>query len=270
MRPTRYSPATFLRRLSVITKLKGRVAIVTGAAGGIGAASALALARRGIAPVLAVRKVEATEETRQAVEALGVACHVVRCDVSDAAQVQELVSIVLESWGRIDVLVNNAGQISPIGHIADTSEREWADAIATNLIGPYHLLRATLAELSARRGVVINLSSGAAHTPREGWSAYCSSKAALAMLTRCVAHEYGPQGVAAYSFQPGVVDTGMQATIRHSGMNEISRIPREKLAAPEVAAGVIAWLADARPEDLIGQELSVSDAALLARVQEHK
>jgi NAD(P)-dependent dehydrogenase (short-subunit alcohol dehydrogenase family) len=225
----------------------------------------MALARRGIAPVLAVRDVDAALKVREAVNALGVPCKVQQCDVSNAKQVQELIDMTVRAWGRIDVLINNAGQIAPIGHLADTSIAEWTGAITTNLIGPYHLLHAALPELQARRGVVVNLSTGAAHTPREGWSAYCTSKAGLAMLTRCVAHEYGPKGVAAYSLQPGVVDTGMQAQIRNSGMNEISRIPKEKLAHPEYAANMVAWLADARPEDLMGQELNVSDEALAER-----
>jgi NAD(P)-dependent dehydrogenase (short-subunit alcohol dehydrogenase family) len=117
------------------------------------------------------------------------------------------------------------------------------------------------------QGAVVNLSTGAAHTPREGWSAYCSSKAALAMLTRCVAHEYGARGVAAYGFQPGLVDTAMQDRIRGSGMNEISRIPKEKLAPPSRSADVVAWLAATRPVDLVGQDLSINDEQLLARVQ---
>ena len=128
------------------------------------------------------------------------------------------------------------------------SAEEWAANVATNLLGPCQLLRAALPALQVHGGTVVNVSTGAAHTPREGWSAYCSAKAALAMLNRCVAHEYGAAGVAAYSFQPGVVDTDMQVQIRASGMNEISRIPREKLAAPEYAARVMAWLVDVRPE----------------------
>jgi NAD(P)-dependent dehydrogenase (short-subunit alcohol dehydrogenase family) len=225
----------------------------------------MALARRGIAPVLAVRDVDAALKVREAVNALGMPCKVQQCDVSNAKQVQEFIDMTLRAWGRIDVLINNAGQIAPIGHLADTSIAEWTAAVTTNLIGPYHLLHAALPELQVQRGVVVNLSTGAAHTLREGWSAYCSSKAGLAMLTKCVAHEYGPKGVAAYSLQPGVVDTGMQAEIRGSGMNEISRIPREKLANPEYAANIVGWLADARPEDLMGQELNVNDEALAER-----
>jgi NAD(P)-dependent dehydrogenase (short-subunit alcohol dehydrogenase family) len=246
-------------------KPKGRTAFITGASRGIGAATAIALAQRGIAPVLAVRNPTAAQEIAQAVHATGQPCLILRCDVADARQVQQAIAQMLEQWGRLDTVVNNAGQIDPIGHLGETDPAAWAQTITVNLVGCYHVIQAAMPALVDARGAVINLSTGAAHAPREGWSAYCSSKAGLAMLTRCVAHEYGARGIAAYGLQPGLVDTEMQVRIRGSGMNEISRMPRENLAPPERSAALIAWLADARPEDLRGQDLTVNDAALLQR-----
>lgn len=250
---------------SVITKRENRIAIVSGASRGIGAAIALALARRGFVPILAVRRPSAAEAVASQVRDLGVPCHVHSCDVTNEIQVGRLAKEVLETHRRIDVLVNNAGCIQPIGRIAETEPSAWSLSLATNLLGPYLLLQATLPALVSSKGVVINISSGAAIHPREGWSAYCSAKAGLAMLSRCVAHEYTAQGIASYSLQPGVVDTDMQGLIRASGMNEISSIPRERLASPEHAAQVVAWLADRRPDDLHGQELSMDMANLLQR-----
>lgn len=243
----------------------GRVAFVTGAARGIGAATALACARRGIAPVLAVRRPEAAAEVAARVRALGSECLVLPCDVTELASVRAAVQQTLATWGRLDCVVNNAGRIDPIGHLHETDPGTWAATLASNLTGAYHVLREALPALLAAQGVVVNLSTGAAHAPREGWSAYCSSKAGLAMLTRCVAHEYGGRGISAYGLQPGLVDTGMQERIRGSGMNEISRIPQSDLAPPERSAEVIAWLADTRPADLRGQDLSVNDRELMAR-----
>jgi len=247
----------------------GRVALVTGAARGIGAATAIALAQRGIAPVLLVRDALAASATKQAVTALGVTCGVLQADVADAAQVQQALAQLLRDHGRLDVLVNNAGQIDPIGRMADTDPAAWTRAIEVNLLGPYFLIQAALpALLASSQAVVLNVSTGAAHTPREGWSAYCTSKAGLCMLTRSLAHEYAAQGVAVYGLQPGLVDTAMQGQIRASGMNEISRIPREQLAAPEHAAALIAWLCDRRPAQFIGQDLSLRDEVLLQQFQQ--
>lgn len=242
-----------------------RVAFVTGAARGIGAAAAVALARRGFAPVLAVRQPDAAREAAAAVRGTGSRCSIVACDVTDLASVRSAIARTLEEFGRLDCVINNAGLIEPIGHLADTDPALWARTLATNLTGAYHVLHEAMPALLHSQGAVVNLSTGAAHTPREGWSAYCTSKAALAMLTRCVAHEYGARGIAAYGLQPGLVDTAMQDRIRGSGMNEISRIPQSDLAPPEHSAKVVAWLADTRPEDLRGQDLTVNDKQLVAR-----
>lgn len=237
-----------------------RMAFITGANRGIGAAVALALARRGIGSVLAVRVTESAHAVARAVKELGTPCFIEPCDVAQPDSVKTAVGNALQSAGRLDILINNAGQIEPIAHIGDTAPDAWLRALAVNLGGAYSAMHACLPALIEKRGVVINLSSGAAHVPREGWSAYCSSKAALVMLTRCLVHEYANRGIAAYGFQPGVVDTEMQQSIRISSMNEISRIPRDSLASPEKAARVIAWLADTRPQDLSGKDLSINDA----------
>ena len=172
---------------------------------------------------------------------------------------------VLQAWGRLDIVINNAGQIEPQAPLAQTDPAQWAHAMQVNLVGPYNMIHAALPELLRRQGVVLNVSTGAAHTPRDGWSAYCTSKAGLYMLSRSVLNEYGKQGLSVYSLQPGLVDTAMQGLIRAQGVNEISRIPQEKLAAPGLSAGLIAWLADTLPQDLMGSDLSVNDAGLLER-----
>ena len=162
-------------------------------------------------------------------------------------------------------MINNAGQIEPQAPLAQTDPAAWAQAVSVNLVGPYNVIRAALPELLRRAGAIVNVSTGAAHPPRDGWSAYCSSKAGLYMLSRSVLNEYGKQGLSVYSLQPGLVDTDMQARIRDMGVNEISRIPQEKLAPPELSAGVIAWLADTLPRDLMGSDLSVNEPTLIQR-----
>jgi 3-oxoacyl-[acyl-carrier protein] reductase len=247
--------------LSIRPSSGERTAIVTGAARGIGAATAMALAARGIAPALLVRDPGAATAVADTIRDHGVACRVEACDVADYGSVRAAVARTADAWGRLDVVINNAGQIDPMGFIADTDPAEWARAFAVNVVGAYHVVREALPLLLKQGGTVVNLSTGAAHTPRDGWSAYCGSKAALAMFTRSIAKEYGDKGVFAYSLQPGLVDTEMQVRIRRAGINEISRIPRAQLDAPERSANAIAWLAAERPADLVGQDLHVSHPA---------
>lgn len=244
-----------------------RVALVTGASRGIGAATALALARRGISSVLAVRNPEAAKDVAIAVRNIGVSCHIAACDVSDYESVRDCVKRTLDECGRLDIVINNAGQVDPQAPLAQTDPSEWARAISVNLIGPYNVLHAAMPELLRREGVIVNLSTGAAHTPREGWSAYCTSKAGLLMLSRSVLSEYGKHGLSVYSLQPGLVDTEMQKRIRGVGVNEISRIPQEQLAPPEFSAAIVAWLAAAAPADLMGRDLSVADPTLAERAR---
>ena len=168
--------------------------------------------------------------------------------------------------GGPDILINNAGLVEPIGPIAESDPATWANNIAVNLLGVYHGIHAVLPRMqSAGSGVIVNISSGAAHNPLEGWAAYCSAKAGVAMLTRATALEYGAQGVRTYGFGPGVVDTDMQGRIRASGINRVSKIPREELAPAWQPGRAVAWLCTIDAADLAGQELSIRDPSLRAR-----
>ncbi len=246
--------------------LAGQTAIITGAGRGIGRAAALELARAGAAVVLTSRTAAELEETAAAVRAAGGQAVAIPADVSRYDQVEGVVRDALAHLGKVDILINNAGVIEPIAHLETADPQAWALSIQINLIGAFYGIRAVLPHFLERGGgVIVNVSSGAAHRPLVGWSAYCSGKAGLAMLTRAVHLEAGHRGVRVYGFQPGTVDTEMQVKIRASGVNEISRLPRESLADPAIPAKVIAWLCGEEAADLAGQELSIRDPALRAR-----
>ncbi len=245
--------------------LAGKVAVVSGASRGIGAAVAAELAAAGADLALIARSAEGLRGVSAAVEACGRRSLPLACDVADWASVSAAFAAVRESLGPVDILVNNAGTIEPIGRIEDADPALWRRSLEVNLLGAFNCLRAAIHDLRERRGVVVNLSSGAAHTPREGWSAYCSAKAGLAMLTRTIAHEYGGSGVRAYGFQPGVVDTEMQGLIRQSGINEISRLRRDQLRPVTEPARAVAWLCSDEAADLAGQELSIADQVFATR-----
>mgnify|MGYP002403323653 CR=1 FL=1 len=239
--------------------LDGKVVLVTGASRGIGLSAALALAGAGATVVGLARSIGGADTLRAGLEATGRAHLLLPCDVADWEAVRAAVQAATERFGAIDVLVNNAGVIDPIGRIGDTDPAQWSAAIAVNLGGSYNAVRAALPSLLARRGAVINVSSGAAHRPLDGWSAYCAGKAGLAMLTRSLALEYGDAGLRVFGFQPGVVDTEMQARIRASGVNEVSRLRREELAPPDDPARAIVYLCGPDAADLAGQELTIRD-----------
>jgi 3-oxoacyl-[acyl-carrier protein] reductase len=246
--------------------LTGKVAIVTGASRGIGHAVALELARGGAAILLAARTDKACEPVAAAIRREGGSAETIASDVSRYTDAQRLAETALEHFGRIDILVNNAGVIEPISTLETCEPDAWTQNIVVNLVGVFHCLRAILPRFrQSGGGIIINLSSGAAHRPLEGWSAYCAAKAGVAMLTRSVALEAGDSGVRVYGFQPGVVDTDMQGLIRNSGLNEVSKLPREQLADPSEPARVIAWLCTDEAADLAGKELSIGDQQIRRR-----
>jgi len=243
-----------------------RVAIVTGAGRGIGAATALALADRGAKLVLAARDVAACERVAAEIGERGGAALAQRCDVADPAAVAALAEAARRRFGRIDILINNAAVLGPINRIAETDPAEWAAAMTINAVGAYHAIRAVLPDMVAvGGGTIVNVSSGAAHRALEGWSAYCASKAALAMLTKSVAEEYGRAGIRVFGFGPGVVDTEMQAQVRASGINPVSRIPRSELAPVEHPAQGIVFLCGPGGTAWHGQEVAIRDPAFRAQ-----
>jgi 3-oxoacyl-[acyl-carrier protein] reductase len=247
--------------------LAGKVVIVTGAGRGIGAAAAAALAEAGATLVLAARTAAQTDSIAEAVTSRGGTALSISCDVSDWNAVQRLTETTLRRFGKVDALVNNAGVIDPIARIADSDPRAWARSIEINLIGAYNTVRAVLPPmLAAGGGTILNVSSGAAHNPLEGWSAYCSGKAALAMLTHSIAHEYGTQGIRVFGFQPGTTDTEMQVVIRASGVNPISQIPRANLTPVAHPAHAIVYLCTAAADDLAGKEFSLRDEGFRRRL----
>lgn len=248
-------------------ELNGKAALVTGASRGIGEAAARKLAASGVAVLLAARDVDSCNRIAAEIREAGGTAQALRCDVANYGDMEAAVAATLEHFGRLDILVNNAGMVEPIARIEESDPEAWARNISVNLLGVYHGIRAALRPLrAAGGGVIINISSGAAHQPLEGWSAYCSGKAAVAMLTRAVAHELGETGLRVYGFAPGVVDTEMQVQIRASGINPVSQLPRDSLASADDPAQAIVWLCSDAAIDLAGQELNIREPELRQRI----
>jgi 3-oxoacyl-[acyl-carrier protein] reductase len=246
--------------------LKGRTALVTGGSRGIGAAIATALAQAGAAVAVVARDGAKAKKLADGLVVKGGKAAGFACDVADYGAVEAMLTKVDDRLGQVSIVINNAGVIDPIGSIADSDPKAWAENIRINLIGGYNVVRATLPGLLAARGTLINMSSGAAHRALEGWSAYCSSKAGFAMLTEALALECKSQGLRVFGLSPGTIDTDMQVKIRASGINPVSQIPRENLAKPEDPAKATLYLCGKEADDLIGTEVSLRDAGFRARI----
>lgn len=248
-------------------ELTGKAAIITGASRGIGAATARELARHGVAVVLAARSIEAAERIAQEIREAGGAAEAVTCDVSQYAEVAALVENCQRLFGRLDILVNNAGLIEPIARLAESDPVQWGRIADINYKGVYHGLRAAIPVMEAQgSGVIVNLSSGAATSALEGWSHYCSTKAAVLSLTRCADKEYRDKGIRVVGLSPGTVATDMQAAIKASGINPVSRLDPSAHIPPEWAARAVAWLCTDAAAEFAGTDFSLKDDAGRRRV----
>jgi NAD(P)-dependent dehydrogenase (short-subunit alcohol dehydrogenase family) len=243
-----------------------KTALVTGATRGLGLEIARSLAQAGCTVYLTGRKLaEATEAAKAGVEGSG-ALIPLQLDVGDDASIARAAAEVASKSSALDVLVNNAGTIQPIGRTASVSPSAWRRNIEVNLVGSMACFSAFWPVLEkSREPTLVNISSGAASSYREGWSAYCVAKAGLSMLSQALATEYGAWGLRVFSLRPGLVDTGMQAEIRTSGVNDISRVPRENLLPATLPAALVTWLLQNRPADLSGVEIDIRDPAIRER-----
>jgi len=243
--------------------MHGKVAIVTGASQGIGAETARVFAAAGANVALLARSNTATEALASEIGSNAVA---IRCDVSNFADVQAAVSATVQRFGRLDTVINNAGVIEPISHLATSDPEAWGRAIDINLKGDYHVIRCALPVMQAAGGgTILTVSSGAAHGPVEAWSAYCASKAGAAMLTRSVDLEAREFGIRAMALSPGTVATGMQHKIKASGINPVSRIDWSDHIPADWPARALLWMCSADADEFIGQEINLNDDAIRRR-----
>lgn len=238
--------------------MKPELALVTGASRGLGEGVARALANRCKAVILMARDAPALARIASEINSAGGQAVPIPCDVSGSTELERALLEARDRLGDPDIVINNAGVIEPISHIATSDPALWARNVGINLVGAYNVVRATLPYMLAQgRGTVVNISSGAAYQPLEGWSAYCSSKAGLAMLTRSIALETAGQGIRIFGLSPGTIDTDMQAKIRASGINSVSQIPRDQLGPVEHAVRAVLFLCSPDADDLIGQDVSL-------------
>ncbi|BBX62577.1 oxidoreductase [Mycobacterium saskatchewanense] len=251
-----------------MAELDGKVAIVTGAARGIGAAIARALDDRGACVVLC----DIAGNPEQAASGLrnGIG---ISCDVSSEDDVDALIDRTLREFGRLDVVVNNAGIDGVFIPLAESASETFDQVIAVNLRGVYLVMRKSIPALVAGGGgSVINIASVAAVVAFTGASAYTASKAGVVGLTRVAAHEYGSSGVRVNAILPGAIETPMLAGLKETAPDVYERINSQavamtsqgRLGRPEEVASVAAFLAGDGASYLTGAAIPVDGGYTVA------
>ena len=249
--------------------------VISGASRGLGAEAAVATAQLGANVILTARSEEGLNNTAQRIADLKATGKVtlIAGDLSSGDFCAQLAQKAT-SEGPVNALVLNAARIEPIGSVEDLDEDEWLKCVQLNLEAPFRLAKHFLPALTQSRGKLITIGTGAATSPIPSWSGYCTSKAALLMLTRVIAAE--KQEVTAFSFAPGVVNTAMQQNIR----DRKDMMPAQladyfsslhtsgQLEPPEVPGRALAWCALNAPHEWTGHEIQYNDPNLTEQVRQ--
>lgn len=251
--------------------MSGKVYIVTGSASGVGAATALQLARRGGRVVINCSKsVAEAEGVAAECRKAGGEAIVVRANVAEDAGCRNLAQAALDQWGRIDGLVNNAGttKFAPMHDLSALSAEDFHAIYAVNTIGAYQMVRACEGALREARGAVVNVSSIASNQARGSSIAYAASKGALNAMTLCLARSLGP-AIRVNAVLPGFIEArwlrqGLGGAYARVRADYCAQAALDAVLTPDDAAGAIVWLLDA--EKVTGQLVTVDAGKSIGRL----
>ena len=257
--------------------LENKVVIITGASKGIGFHCAKVFSRLNSIVVLTSKNIDNLKYAYERLKKFYDKIIYYRMDVSDYKDVKKTVEEIYKKFNRIDVLVNNAGIIHPVKPLWKTKVEDWEQNLKVNLYGFYYTMHEVLPiMIEQKSGSIINVSSGASEHPVYSWSAYCSAKAGVNLLTLVTALEVKDYNIRVNALYPGIVDTNMQEQIRHISPDDFGYENVKKfwmyykegwLRDPEEPALVICWLAGSWSKNVSGQILNIDDPGVWSKVR---
>jgi meso-butanediol dehydrogenase/(S,S)-butanediol dehydrogenase/diacetyl reductase len=246
-------------------RFEGKVALVTGAASGIGQACALRLGEEGARLVLCDVQAEGLEATAKQARERGASCDTLRVDVCDEGQVRGAVGAAVQRCERLDVLCNVAG-ILRFDHTHDLALADWSRVLAVNLTGTFLMCREAIPHLLATRGNIVNMASTAGLRGHPWTAAYAASKGGVIALTAGIAIEYAKQGLRANAICPGSIETPITQAFRvpEGADPKLVRrmMPLTGFAGPEAVAAAVAWVASEEGRHVTGETIRIDGGAL--------
>src|SRR5919202_4143628 len=240
----------------------GKVVFVTGAAGGIGRAAALAFAREGASVMVADVSEQGNQETARMIEAAGGRALAVRCDVTRAEDVKAALDKTIETFGRLDAAFNNAGVEQATMATADITEEEWDRIVAINLRGVFVCMKYEIPlMLTHGGGAIVNTSSGAGVKGFAGQAAYAAAKHGVVGLTKAVALDYARSNIRVNAVCPGIIDTPMMQRFTE-GTSEgrqrvIAQEPVGRMGKPEEIGAAVVWLCSEPAAFVVGHAMVI-------------
>ena len=240
-------------------KLAGKVALVTGAAQGIGKAVALLLAQNGADIVVSDINLEKAEETAKEVQTLGRKALAIKVDVAKLDDVEKMVGAIWARFGQVDILVNNAG-IARDKLILRMTEEDWDAVLNINLKGTFNCTKAVVRHMSKQRsGKIVNIASVVGEMGNAGQGNYAASKAGVIGFTKTIAREFAQRGINVNAIAPGYIETPMTDALPDKAKEELKRlIPMDRLGKPEDVAEAVLFLVSEASSYITGQVLNVN------------
>jgi NAD(P)-dependent dehydrogenase (short-subunit alcohol dehydrogenase family) len=250
-------------------RLAGEVALITGGSGGIGRATAIRLAGEGAAVAILDQDEAGATAVAGEITASGRPAIAIACDVRDRGRVREAVASVVEHFGRLTVLVNNAGIIR-LAPFLETTDELWSHVLGVNLTGMFIVAQEAARQMAAQQhGRIVNMASASARIAHSGQTAYATSKAGIEAMTRAMAFELAPAGITVNAVAPGTIVTGFSggSLSEQAAAERVRRIPAGRFGDPDEVASVIAFLASADAAYVTGTVVSIDGGLARAGIR---